>query len=311
MPDSILTVRHLVKEFGSKPVVRAVDDVSFSLAAGEILGFLGPNGAGKTTTIRMLITTLAPTSGEIEYFGLRLAEKRSEILDQVAFASTYTNLPLYLTVEENLDVHGRLYGLSRYDRQQRMKRFLTFFGVDSLRRRRITQLSAGQRTRVMLAKAFLPYPRVALLDEPTASLDPDIAHEVRAFVDEQRKEHGVSILFTSHNMDEVAALCDRVIFLRQGKIVATDTPHSLAASVSHSRLELQVDNGLERTIAYLEGRGLSYQLAERYVKIMVPEAETARLVTDIAVSGVSFSRIVIEKPSLEDFFLQLAKNEVA
>lgn len=307
MAAGIITVSNLTKIFKGKPDVTAVEDVSFELREGEVLGFLGPNGAGKTTTIRMLITTLTPSSGSIEYFGKSLFKHRSEILEQVAFASTYTNLPLFLSVEENLDVHGRLYGLSRADIQKRMTRFLSFFKVDHLRRRRITQLSAGQRTRVMLVKAFLPYPRVALLDEPTASLDPDIAAEVREFVSEQRKAHGVSILFTSHNMDEVASLCDRVIFLRGGRIVATDTPHTLAASVANSSLELEVDHQLEELIALVRGQGLSFELKERNIRILVPESDTASLVMDIAKRGVRFNRIAIEKPTLEDFFLKLAR----
>ncbi len=235
---AILAARHLTKIFRGRPPVAAVNDVSFGLAEGEILGVLGSNGAGKTTIIRMLLSLLTPSSGEITILGKDLAKRRSEILQHVGFASTYTNLHLFLSVEENLDIHGRLCGLPGPERKRRIREALEVFGLTELRKRRITQLSAGQRTRVMLLKAFLSEPRIALLDEPTASLDPQVANQVRKYICDKRRQAGTSIIFTSRNMNEVSKMCDRVIFLAAGRITAVNTPQALASQMGGGRLAL-------------------------------------------------------------------------
>lgn len=313
----VLSVKNLTKAFISdsmlpwkpkKPAFVAVDNISFEMQTGEILGLLGPNGAGKTTTIQMLLSVLTPTSGTIEYFGKDLATDRSDILSNVAFASTYINLPFRLTVRENLDVYGRLYGLSASDRAKRIERFLKFFGIWNLRDKERSSLSAGQSTRLMLSKAFLAYPKVALLDEPTASLDPDIAHEVRDFVLEQRKEHNVSILFTSHNMDEVTAVCDRVMFLKNGKILADDTPDNLAKSASKTTLHLLVGDGLKRTLEYAKSQKLEAKVDERWVHIVLDEHQIARFLSGLANVGVEYSQIRIDEPDLETYFLEMSKK---
>ena len=300
-----LAVRDLWKQYKS---FTAVDHISFDLQKGEILGLLGPNGAGKTTTIQMLLSTLTPTGGSISYFGQNLFEHRSDILQSVSFASTYVKLPSSLTVRENLEVYGRLYGVGAHDRKQRIARFLEFFGVDHLHNQRTGTLSAGQMTRVMLAKAFLAYPKVTLLDEPTASLDPDVALEVRSFVLEQRREYGVSVLFTSHNMAEVAEVCDRVMFLQKGKIVAVDTPEKLAASVSLARIELLISDGLKRAQELAEKLQFLHTIEERKIVVELDEHRIAELLNALAKVGVEYTGISINKPTLEDYFLQLARS---
>lgn len=222
----MLQVKSLTKKFGG---FTAVDKISFELRKGEILGLLGPNGAGKTTTIQMLLGTLTPTSGEISYF---------VELDQVNYASAYSHLPWRLTVEENLQVYARMYGVK--DRRRRIDRLLAEFDVSELGRKTMDGLSAGQKTRVTLCKAFINYPKLILLDEPTASLDPDIAARVRQFLLAQQREYGVSMLFTSHNMAEVTEVCDRVIFLKAGQIVAEDTPEDLAGDATLEEFFLEV-----------------------------------------------------------------------
>ena len=214
-----LVVTNLSKTFPKSDVV-AVKDLSFSLQKGEILGLLGPNGAGKTTTIKMLISILTPSAGQISYFGKDLDTHRSEILTKVGYASTYTNLPLYLSVWENLEIHGLLYGMNKQVRVDRINSLLDQLDISELAERRVSQLSAGQKTLVMLIKAFLPNPEVVLLDEPTASLDPDVSVKIREFVALQRKENNSAILYTSHNMREVSLLCDRVLFLKNGAAIA-------------------------------------------------------------------------------------------
>lgn len=238
---SIVNVQHLTKIYppkrrGEKPFT-AVDDISFEIEAGEILGLLGPNGAGKSTTIAMLLGTLTPTSGAITMFDRNFLQERSICAQNITFASSYIRLPWRLTVLENLRVYGLLYELRKKVFMERVEKLLNYFGVWDQRHKAISELSAGQITRVMLTKAFLPYPKLVLLDEPTASLDPDIAHQVRAFIKEQQNQWLTTILYTSHNMDEVTELCDRVMFLKSGKIVAIDTVAELAKSAKVETLE--------------------------------------------------------------------------
>lgn len=309
-----LTVNQLEKIYppekkDGKPFV-AVNKISFALKEGEILGLLGPNGAGKSTTISMLLGVLSPTSGTIFYGDRDFFKHRSEILQAVTFASTYIKMPWRLSVMENLTVYGLMYGLSRADFTSRAKKFLEFFGVWSQRDKTMNQLSAGQMTRVMLAKAFIPYPKVVLLDEPTASLDPDIAHEVRQFVLEQQKEYGTSILYTSHNMDEVTEVCERVVFLRQGTVVAIDTPDRLAASVSVAHVRLQVKDGIKRTARFAQEKGLVATIDGREIEIAVDEHEIAAFLQQLATEKIEYQQITIAKPTLEDYFLSQAKAQI-
>jgi ABC-2 type transport system ATP-binding protein len=306
---SILEVSELRKEFKvSGKRICAVDGISFELKPGEILGFLGPNGAGKTTTIQMLLTTLSQTSGDIRYFGKELYANRSEILQHVAFASSYTSLPGRLTVRENLDIYGRLYGLKKSLRKARTEKFLKHFGMWGNRDGLMGRLSAGQTTRVMLAKAFMAHPKVALLDEPTASLDPDIAHEVRAFVREQQKEHGVSILYTSHNMDEVSEVCDRVIFLKQGRIVAADTPERLALECSLTCMDLYVSSGIDALVTIAHEWSLEAERITEGMRVHVSHEQTGPFLSALGARGVNLYDVKIQRPTLEGYFLELAKE---
>jgi ABC-2 type transport system ATP-binding protein len=286
----------------------AVNSISFALQQGEILGLLGPNGAGKTTTVQMLLGTLTPTAGSIAYFGRDFFTHRSEILKHVGFASAYTRLPTRLTVYENLDVYARLYGIARSDRAHAIKTFLQAFDAWDLRDKQVSDLSAGQLTRILIVKAFLPKPKVLLLDEPTASLDPDIAHEVRHFILTQQHEYNVSVLFTSHNMDEVSELCDRVLVLRKGTIIADDTPERLAASVASVRVKLIILDGMKRTVAHAQTQGMKYVVQDRVVAIETDESAIASLLSSLAHLGIVYSHISIEKPTLEDYFLHIAKQ---
>ncbi len=305
----ILTVTELTKIYRGRKPTTAVDRLSFALARGEILGLLGPNGAGKTTTIQMLLSTLKQTAGRIDYFGQSLETARETILARVGFASAYSKLPLHLTIEENLDVFGRLYGVPATDRKARSRELLSRFGVWDLRRRIMTGLSAGQTTRVMLAKAFLARPWVVLLDEPTASLDPDIAHEVRDFVCEQREHEGVSIVYTSHNMDEVAQICDRVLFLDKGRIAAEGRPDELAASAAAARIRLRVERGLDDLLGQATARGLTTRVDDGTVDVEIDERNIAEFLAALAQRGVRYTEIALDKPTLEDYFLKLARRK--
>ena len=232
MTTPVLRVSHLRKQFGD---FTAVEDVSFSIEPGEILGLLGPNGAGKTTTIHMLLGLITPTAGSIEMFGMELSAHREQILQQVNFSSTYISMPMALTVEENLWVVGRLYGMS--DIHRRVDDIVKKLEMGEFRHKVTRKLSSGQMTRLTLAKALLTEPKILFLDEPTASLDPDIAHKIRALLKEERRSVGLSILYTSHNMREMEEMSDRIIFLQRGRIVAEGTARAIIARFGQADLE--------------------------------------------------------------------------
>lgn len=309
----ILNVSNLTKIFTSgtwpfkKHKQTVVHDISFDLNKGEILGLLGPNGAGKTTTIQMLLGILKPTSGSIIYFGSDFTKNPVEVLKKIGYASGYERLPSRLTVQENLDIVGRIYSMTKTDRLQQIEKLLKFFGIWSMRDYDMGVLSAGQATRVMLVKAFMPDPDIVLLDEPTASLDPDIAQEVRQFILMQKQQRNVSMLITSHNMDEVTELCDRVCILKKGEVIANNTPEELAASISKVRVYVTISQGLGNVLKYLQLKELVYVSQDNYLKIEIDEDAIAQFLADISEQKIMYSHISINKPSLEDYFLSIAR----
>ena len=232
MSNPVVSVRNLTKRFDG---FTAVDAISFDIEPGEILGLLGPNGAGKTTTIQMLLGLITPTAGSIQMFGLDLDRHRETILRQINFSSTYISLPYSLTVEENLRVVAKLYGISDIDR--RLDEVVKELEMGDFRRKLTRKLSSGQMTRLTLAKAIITDPRVLFLDEPTASLDPDIAQKVRTFLKDVRRSTGMSVLYTSHNMREMEEMSDRIIFLQRGQIVAAGKAEDIVSRYGQADLE--------------------------------------------------------------------------
>ena len=313
---SVLKVTNLTKKFCSgfwpfkKPqIYTAVNNISFHLNKGETLGFLGANGAGKTTTIQMLLGTLTPSSGKIHYFGQDFTQHHIAALKKLGYASGYDKLPARLTIFENLDVVGRIYGIQKPQRFAHIEKILKFFGIWHMADRQTGTLSAGQATRVMLAKAFIGNPEIVLLDEPTASLDPEIAHQVRQFIITQCKEQGTSILITSHNMDEVTELCDRVLVLKNGTIIADNTPELLAQSISKVHIHLIISSDFERAIAYLRNMQLQYEVQYDQITIQLDEHAIAQFLNNLAKHKIMYSQISIDKPTLEDYFLSIAKQK--
>lgn len=288
MVKVVLEVKNLTKIFGGRkrPIV-AVDNISFKIHEGEIVGLLGPNGAGKTTTIQMLLGTTSKTSGEIKYFGKEFEKHRSEILQEVNYASAYTRMPWNMTVWENLMVYAMLYQVK--EPKKRIEMLLQQFEMAKYAKQPIRELSSGQTTRIILTKAFINFPKLLLLDEPTASLDPEIAVSVRRFLVKQQQKYRVGMLFTSHNMAEVTEVCDRVIFLRKGKILAEDTPEGLAKSIKVCTVRYKID-GKETTVK-------------------IKEEEIALFLKDLAKQEIKYDEISIDKPTLEDYFLSQSKEE--
>ena len=232
MSKPIVEVRNLTKRFGD---FTAVDNISFDINEGEILGLLGPNGAGKTTTIHMLLGLITPSSGNIKMFGLDLAQHRETILQQVNFSSTYISMPFSLTVEENLKVIARLYSLQNI--QQRIDDIIEKLEMGDIQHKLTRKLSSGQMSRLTLAKALMTEPKALFLDEPTASLDPDIVNKIKAFLKEYQRTTGLSILYTSHNMREMEEMSNRIIFLQHGRIVAEGTSDQIIQRYGQRDLE--------------------------------------------------------------------------
>lgn len=232
MSESVLQVSNLVKKFGE---LTPVDGISFEIRQGEILGLLGANGAGKTTAINMVLGIVTPTAGEIRVFGKDLAKERIAILRRMNFCSTYTQLPGNLRVWQNLLVFGKIYRVPKL--KSRIDEVLEMLEIGHLKDRVSGNLSAGESTRLNLCKALLNRPELLLLDEPTASLDPDIADKVRKVTRRIRDEEGASILYTSHNMRDVEEVCDRVVFMHQGKILFVGTAAEILSHFQEESLE--------------------------------------------------------------------------
>lgn len=227
-----IAVRDLKKSYGA---VHAVRGISFAVTPGQTVGLLGGNGAGKTTTISMLLGVLTPTSGSIDLLGLSLPKHRYDILPRINFTSPYVDLPKRLSVVENLRVFAGLYGV--HEPRKRIAGLLEELDLGEVADRPYANLSAGQRTRVSLAKSLLNSPELLLLDEPTASLDPDVGDRMRSLLERYRRQSGCAMLLASHNMAEVERLCDDVIMLKRGEIVDQGSPLELLARYGRSNLD--------------------------------------------------------------------------
>jgi len=243
----IIALDHLVKSFAS---ANAVNGISFSVAKGEVVGLLGGNGAGKTTTIGMIMGLVTPSSGSVQVFGVNMVDRRYEVLHRMNFESPYVDMPHRLTVRQNLDVFARLYGVEHAS--DRIRELAESLDLTEFIDRPAGQLSAGQKTRVALAKALINDPELLLLDEPTASLDPDTADWIRTRLETFRTRRNATILLASHNMAEVERLCDRVIIMKKGQIADQGTPDDLIRRYGRTDLE-EVFLDVARTGALQKG----------------------------------------------------------
>lgn len=232
MAEPVIRVSHLSKSFKT---VTAVDDVSFDVAGGQTVGLLGGNGAGKTTTLGMLLGLIVPSAGAIHVLGIDMRKARHRALPRMNFSSPYVDLPHRLTVRENLTIYAHLYGLraiaKRIDELAADLEFADFLD------RETGKLSAGQRTRVALAKALLNRPDVLLLDEPTASMDPDVGDTMRGYLEAYQRDSGATVLLASHNMAEVERMCADVVMLKAGRVVDQGSPARLIARYGRDNLE--------------------------------------------------------------------------
>jgi ABC-2 type transport system ATP-binding protein len=248
--EPAVAVDQLVKVYKT---TRAVDGISFALERGSITGLLGGNGAGKTTTIAMIMGLVMPTSGSVKVFGAEMPRQRYQVLHTMNFESPYIDMPHRLTVRQNLKVFGRLYAVENLE--SRIAALAEELDLLEFLDRPVGKLSAGQKTRVALAKALVNSPRLLLLDEPTASLDPDTADWVRSRLERFRKQRGATVLLASHNMAEVERLCERVIIMKRGRIEDDDTPARLLTRYGRETLE-------EVFLDVARGRGQAREAAQ-------------------------------------------------
>lgn len=305
--STVLEVRDLTKRYGA---FLAVDKLSFELRKGTILGLLGPNGAGKTTTIQMLVGITLPDDGQIHYFGQDLHRRREACLQRINFSSSYNMLQNRITVWENLIVYARLYRVR--EPEDKIKDLGKYFGIIELMGQIFRTLSAGQKTRVNLVKALLNDPEVVLMDEPTASLDPDIADRTLSLIETLREERELSIVYTSHQMDEVTRICDEVIFLDHGHIVARDTPEGLTRRIVGTQVRITYQGAGDVVAAALAPDFPPPHLAQpRHDTIVVTTEEqlVPKVIFDVGKTGVRIVDIDIKKPTLEDVFLQIARGD--
>lgn len=304
MEKNVLEVTNLTKNYGQ---FRAVDGISFVVPKGKIIGLLGPNGAGKTTTIHMLLGITLLSSGEIKYFGKDFMKHREFCLQKINFTSSFNTLQGRISVWENLIVYAGLYNIK--NPEKKINELIKYFEVEDLINEQYWDLSAGQRSRVNIIKSLLNDPELILMDEPTASLDPDIADKMLTLIEDLRRSRGISVLYTSHDMNEVTRICDEVIFLSHGKIVAQDSPLNLTKRIPNARVILRFDTHKAELERYLKEKEYSYEFIEpNTVLINVEEQLILKLIFGVSKTGVYITDIELKKANLEDVFLQIARG---
>ncbi|MSR65091.1 MAG: ABC transporter ATP-binding protein [Verrucomicrobiae bacterium] len=232
MSEIVVEVKDLTKSFNGTV---AVDRLSFEVRRGEILGLLGANGAGKTTAMHMILGLITPSSGSVRIFGKDFQKHRIEILQRSNFSSAYANLPTNLRVWQNMYVFSKIYGVKNH--KAKVNQLLEMFEISHLTKRVTGQLSSGEATRLNLCKALLNDPELLMLDEPTASLDPDISDKVRKLLRSIQREKGMTVLYTSHNMRDIEEVCDRVLFVAKGKKIAIGTSREITEQFKQKSLE--------------------------------------------------------------------------
>ena len=232
MNTATIEVNNLAKQFKN---ALAVNNISFKINKGTILGLLGPNGSGKSTTIGMMLGLIKPTSGTVIINDQNIENNRTSLLEKMNFISPYIELPKKLTVEENLKVYGRLYGVKNLE--GKISEIMEKLNLSEFKKRKTGELSSGQKNRVSLAKALINDPEILLLDEPTASLDPDVGDNIRTFIEDFASKKGATILLASHNMNEVERLCHEVMMMKDGKIIDKGTSSDLINKHGRKNLE--------------------------------------------------------------------------
>ncbi|MCD6493069.1 MAG: ATP-binding cassette domain-containing protein [Archaeoglobaceae archaeon] len=304
-----IVVKNLTKTFNG---FKAVDSINFTVKKGEIFGLLGPNGAGKTTTIKMLVTLLKPSSGEAKVAGYDVVKQPNMVRKNIGIVFQEPTLDLELTAKENLDFHARLYGLNKKRREERIKEVLKLVDLYDKANLQVKKFSGGMQRRLEIARGLLHFPKVLFLDEPTLGLDAQTRRKIWDYIIEMKEREDVTIILTTHYIEEADKLCDRVAIIDKGKIIALDDPENLKKMVGEDVVSLTVNDperlidelALEeiRKIVRIEDR---LELSVVKGEIMIP-----RMVEIAQKVGVEVKSVSLRKPTLEDVFIHLTGREI-
>ncbi len=308
----MIAVRQLSKVYPGG--VEAVKDISFDVAAGEVFGLLGPNGAGKSTMIGMLTTAIAPTGGAAMVAGLDVstAPRATRALTGVVFQELVVDLSL--TGHRNLDIHARLWGMTPAEARSRIDAAVAAFGLQSIISRPVASYSGGERRRLEIARALLSQPLVLFLDEPTVGLDPRIRFELLDLIAGLRTESNLTILLTTHYLDEAERLCDRIAVMHEGRIVGLDTPAALLAGLGSEVVELRVDHGAPAALAALQARGIAGADAIAVgstLTVPLHDRPGHEAIAAIATLPIATSGVAARRTTLDDVYLRLTGSRIA
>lgn len=307
MPEPVISVRHLEKTYGDG--TKAVQDVSFEVQRGEIFGFLGPNGAGKTTTMRILGTLHDATGGQAKVLGFDVQHDGHEVRRRIGFAMQEVGMDDLATAEEMLVLHGRLYGLSKAKAKARATELLALFDLKEHAKRRVTRFSGGMQRRLDLAVSLIHTPQVLFLDEPSTGLDPKSRSALWSVLRNLRREHGITILMSTHYMEEADALCDRIAIISKGKIAAIDNPANLKRSVGADIVRIT----LGHTLNAQQQAGLvkvfgskNLRITDSQLELRVKDGGRALMpaLKVVAGQGIQVKATKVISPTLEDVFLK-------
>ena len=312
LEEPAIAVRALRKVY--RGGVEAVKGIDFEVAHGEVFGLLGPNGAGKSTTIGMLTTTVVPTSGSARLAGYDVVKepRRARSVSSVVFQEAVVDSGL--TGRANLDLHAHLWGVAPATASTRIDQLAEAFGIAELIDRPVESFSGGQRRRLEIARALVSQPQVLFLDEPTVGLDPRIRHELLDVIAGLRSRHDMTILLTTHYLDEAQQLCDRVAIIHQGEIVALDSPATLLAGLGTEILELRVDGDGDAALASLRARGIATTDAFAIgssLTVALDGRPAGETIAGIADAGVKASGFMTRPPTLDDVYLRLTGAPIA
>jgi len=293
-----VAVAGLAKRYGE---VQAVRGIAFEVRAGETFGFLGPNGAGKSTTINMLCTLARPTSGSARVAGHDVVRERDQVRRNIGLVFQDTTLDGYLTAEQNLRLHGELYGVAREPLESRMRAVMEMVGLWERRRSLVNTFSGGMKRRLEIARGLLHSPRVLFLDEPTVGLDPQTRSSIWGYIRDLRQREQITIFLTTHYMDE-AEYCERIAIMDHGRIIVLDEPQKLKAKVGKDRVQIETDDPQAAIAALRQRFGIEAVLAEGAVTFAVASGEhfVPRLFAEL---GLPIRAVSVARPSLDDVFM--------
>ena len=307
---SMVHLDGLTKRFGD---FTAVDGISFDVAEGEIFGFLGPNGAGKTTTLMMLVTLLDPTAGTATVNGYDIASQKDDVRRSIGIVFQDPSLDEELTAAENMDFHGRLYGVPKAERRQRIDELLDLVGLASRRDDLVKTFSGGMRRRLEIARGLLHAPKVLFLDEPTLGLDPQTRNHVWDYIERLRRERNVTVVITTHYMDEADKLADRIAIIDHGQIIALDTSDALKALIGGGLISIRSDQN-DRVSEHLEGLDWVGSLNQHDGMVNVSADNAGQRIAEVVKlldrSEITVQSITMHMPTLEDVFLHFTGRTI-